>query len=450
LPKFELDLIKIYGICCVTNIDAKLFFDSSRMGSFMDKQVSQEWKKKVSILPIVLVCFFAMTTGSLKIFGIPVLFALPCLISAFLCFKIEKWDDFPTKFVACLTFAMLPGGLFALTVGRISMLPIVSLLVSFAVFIIVAQFTKTFLDQPHERAAASVNLTLKIFAVICILEILNYDTFCNIRLYYYSNSSANIVCQTLRSDALYLFPRPTAFFSEPSNFARFISLIVTLYAYVSKSAAKTIGWFFFFLLLTQSPTYLYCVPPLAIVLFTMGPSKEGKRQVKAFRRILVVLGLVAGLGGGYFIQNERIARATSVQSDGSFEERLRLPLQFVRVKWENPVIGSGPTPGQEINSYVYRIYIYEQGRFWLDADTYKGAFSSAIGLFVAMGVLGLLLFLTSAYISMGSAGLTLISIFMLINLMAAGMNSPAMYVPSAIMVSVTWLVLTRSKSLLPT
>lgn len=383
----------------------------------------QENTKKLSLWPILAIGFFAISTGTLQVGGLPVVFILPLILSILMLIMLNlRINKAGFVFVFCLLSGYLFGSIVSIFEGTFLVSSALNLAASLAMLSVVLSYTIAWLNCDAKHTYIALQRVLIFFAVFAVVEIIYYEEVFYLRNIYYMGLLDN---HHYRDVLLYGMPRPTGFFSEPSNFARFISLLLAMYMLVSLSKLKFVLWLIFFIILLRSPSMLFGVPVIFVAMYSMK-----KRSLNVLNLVAYALGLLAIFATLVYFQYDRILNLVGI-GDESFNARIAYLFQYMFDVWSYPLLGEGPTPLSKINEYVNYRYIDLAGRDWLDGGTFRVGLSSSLVVLIGMGAIGMTVFLITATYSMGKYGFGMLLIFFFVNIFSSGVNSPIMYIPTA-------------------
>jgi hypothetical protein len=388
---------------------------------------------RLPIWPVVVVCLFSMTSAAVKIGGIPVATMFTSLFSVLLLAFVRKIYAFPAFFALVLLVGTLPGAIVAAVNNTIEMMSFANLLAGLFAFVIVYTYTYRMLHGNREILLGAINAVLIIFIILALSELLFYDQFCSVRKSIYQGVIEGIICQASdgnREALLYNFPRPSAIFSEPSNFARFLSIFFAMHFVLSKNRKLSIILFIFLLLFTRSPTFLYSSPVIAFS-FIYSNYEDAPPKLN-FSNLFVMIIPASAIGVLFYILQSARIQAALQGEDDSLGSRIVNPFRFMVDAWQHPFLGSGPTPYGIVNKYVSEFFINATGRYWLYYTEYTNAISPTPLLLVGWGIMGSFMVLYLNALFFGARGVWLLIIFLATNILNTGTNSPTMFVPSAL------------------
>ncbi|TRT81759.1 MAG: hypothetical protein EWV63_21400 [Microcystis aeruginosa Ma_OC_H_19870700_S124] len=401
-------------------------------------------KKSANIWLVALVCFAVMSPGGIYDFGIPRILITTSIVVLIMFLDLRfKIDRAALVFAMIYLMSFLPGAFNASFRGGIDPNSFANLIISILFFIVVYTYTKSLLNSGSMRAeliVKSIDYTFIFFIIFSFFEILNYSQFCDLRSYYYGDK---FECQLYRDATTYGFPRPTGYFSEPSNFARFLSVLLCFRLVFNRNITTTVAWGVVFLLLTRSPTLLYTLPVVLIVVMTRLNYSKGRFSRGVQYLTFGLGGLVLGIAFLYS-QQDRLDDISS-GSEGSFQARIVYPIEYLATSWENPFLGGGPTPLDKVDEFALTRYIADGNRLWLLGTDSRIGLSPAPIVIAALGVLGVSLLFGGMILQFGWTGILMLFVFFASNFLNVGFNSPSMYVPSAMLLAITEFI-RRQKS----
>lgn len=393
-------------------------------------------KNSANIWLITLVCFAVMSPGGIYNFGIPRVLITTSIVVLIMFIGLRfKIDRVALIFSIIYLMSLLPGAFNASFKEGIDLNSFSNFLISILFFIVVYSYTKSFLNSGSVRAKVitkSIDYIFLFVIIISFFEILNYSQFCDLRSYYYGDK---FECQIYRDATTYGFPRPTGYFSEPSNFARFLSVLLCLRLVFNRNVTTTAAWGLVFLLLTRSPTLLYTLPVVLIVAMTRLNYSKGRFSRGVQYLTFGLGGLVLGIAFLYS-QQDRLDDISS-GSEGSFQARIVYPIEYLATSWESPFLGVGPTPLDKVDEFALTRYIADGNRLWLLGTGSRIGLSPAPIVIAALGMLGVSLLFGGMFLQFGWTGILMLFVFFASNFLNVGFNSPSMYVPSAILLAIT-------------
>lgn len=399
------------------------------------------------IWPVVIVCLFSMTSAAVKIGGVPIATMFTSLFALLMLAFVRRIYVYPALFASVIVIGMLPGAIFSAINNTIELTSLLNLLAGLIVFSVVFTYAHRLLQADRNILLGAVNSVLIIFTILAFSELLFYEQFCSVRKVFYQGVIEGILCQASdggRESLLYNFPRPSAIFSEPSNFARFLSIFFAMHFILSTSKKQSLILFIFFLLLTRSPTFLYSSPVIVLSFLYRAPGN--KSATLSFSKLLAMIIPASAIGGlFYMLQSARIQAALQGEDD-SLGSRIINPFRFMVNAWQHPLLGSGPTPYEIVDKYVSEFFINATGRYWLYYTDYTNAISPTPLLLVSWGIVGSFIVLYLNAIFFGSRGILLLIVFLATNILNTGTNSPTMFVPSALSLALAAVIWRKAKT----
>lgn len=392
-----------------------------------------------AIFVIVLLCMLTMSSAAVLIGGIPRISILMVVFAAYMLFRLHaRLDKSFIQFALIYLAALLPGSIQAAIDGNVKLASSVQLAAAVGSFVVFASFFQTWLWRQSDAAKTRrLEIVFLAFFAFSIFEMNFYNLVTGLRQEFYRTQFTDLISQIYAQRELLLYGgRPTGFFSETSNFARFMGLMVATYMTVTRCSWRSLLALVIFLLLLRSVSYLFAAPAMLLALLQFPPhfGARARRVVVSLRRnIIVVMGVGSIIAIGITAtQTVRISDALK-NTDGSFNARILFPATYMLTRSKAPILGMGITPQDDVQEFTRQQQVIQE-RMVLVAGFNEGI-SASIVLLVGFGIIGLILFLGGAYLFLGGTGLLLAVTFLLSNLLNSGYNSAAMFVPSAILLS---------------
>jgi len=397
----------------------------------------------------VLMMFTVSSTGVL-VFGLP----RPTLISLPITFYMlarlgGRIGPAFTRFSFAYVAAFIPGLIYNLTAlhGDIKLTSIYQGLAALVTFATLASYFSVWLVYyPPAKQKRDLTYMLWGYLFFSVIELLNFRYFSDIRFAIYPTSFTNSIQQIFIEREVGLYGgRATGLYSEPSNFARCMGLMLAAYITVTNRSALSLRTTALFVLATRSISLFFAAPVMLGALLVTPLVKVGGRPVarmsKTSRYLLLTGGLLVGLVVIGLTQSSRIQGAlattgswSALQSnDNSFNSRILYPITYLFNANPAPIMGAGPTPQDDIQQYTLdtEMAIYH----WRPDATYLEGISSSVVMIGGMGILGLLIFGTLMTLFFPGYGISLALLFILVNIINSGYNSVVTFVPSALLVA---------------
>lgn len=350
----------------------------------------------------------------------------------------------------------MPGTVYAAIEGDLEGRSFVQLVVSLGTFVIVSSFVMKWLDVSSEIATRrALEVTIWIFAAVGAVEIFFYGWFFDLRAMIYGVNA--IPHAEFRDTLLYGMPRPTGLFSEASNYARFMGVLVAAYLIVSRRVMRSLLYILGLVLLTRSPSLLFAAPAMVLGFMAANPQQSLAGFWNKFGTGLTgpILALGAVLFGvlAFVSQADRI-ETISAGNDKSFNQRIGDPVKFLFNAWDSPVLGSGATAHNDLIGITAGSWApmgpqsrnAPKAQRLIQPDKERTAIATTILIFVAMGALGLGIFVSGIALLQGWNGLIFVGAFLFSNFLTAGYNSATMWVPCALLFGLCWSVLSGPKA----
>jgi hypothetical protein len=231
--------------------------------------------------------------------------------------------------------------------------------------------------------------------------------------------------------------RPTALFSEPSNYAKFLSIIVAAYMIVDKCSKRSLAALVILYLLVRSVSYFYAAPLMALAMWRSTSAGDVAKSVRARlggTKLFILLGIGGLLLAGVLItQSIRVGNALLGQ-DNSLNGRILLPMQYMLSNTDRLVAGFGLTPQDDLTQYTIMTYAQSVGNL-SPLTPVMAATSTTITFLVGIGMVGLAVFYIAMFLMRKVEGVWVASVFLVANIINAGYNSSTTFVLSALMLS---------------
>lgn len=388
---------------------------------------------RLAMTIITLLSIATISTGAVLMFGVPRNFVISLVFTVYMTISLNfRISQSAMVFAGAYFLGILPGTIIAFFDGNLAYPSFIQFLAALITFSVVASYQMRWLELANDsKKVMAVELVIIFFFVISLIELAFYMEVGEIRLWMYDlNSTMSPEVTYFRDTELYLFPRPTGFFSEASNFARFMGIIIALHMVVSKFSLRSLFWLLVFTVLTRSASIFFAGPVMVLAFLH---SSHGLTLLQ-MRRKKNRNFWIAIIGGGILFVAIAAAQMTRFEkaregSDGSLDSRLGTPLLYLMNDWKNPLFGSGATPQGELQEFTLSTEVLKGRTYLDDIEGAREAIASTILVIVAMGLLGLSIFLSINVLAFGRDGLIYFASFLFANLLNAGYNSVAMYVP---------------------
>lgn len=377
---------------------------------------------------VIAVCYTSLASGQALLAGLPYPIALCLPLAVFMTLSTGLRLSRPALVLpAALLLGFVPGTIAAqwMPRGVLEASSLLNLLYSLCLFVVVYTYVEFFLAGERGRLERLLRLTLYATIPLCFIEMATYLWVLEIRQFIYQGETMD---SFLRDVLTYFAPRPTLLFSEVSNFARAVGLLLGLYAVVAQRPFMVVALSIAFALITRSPMVIYAAP--AITLSLLRDRDIILRKTDALRLTVVGTLLVAGV---FFVLLSQVARFSDTigGTDGSYNARVGFPLEYMVEKWGSPLFGDGPTSQERMYPFIRSRQIQTNPN---EPDLFPGIAPTFV-LLSGLGALGFSIFIAVMYVLLGIPGLVMVAAFLFSNLLASGSNSPTMYVPAAIMLA---------------
>lgn len=405
------------------------------------------------LVVICLLSVFTISTGSAVLFGLPQVFVMSVVFSVFMLLVLRLTVELaPLQFAFVYLLSVMPGTILAAFDGDLEGRSFVQLIASLGTFVIVSSFATKWQDvNSREAKQRALEIAILLFAALGVFEIFFYGWIFELKTFLYGAHA--IPDAEFRDTHLYGMPRPTGMFSEASNYARFMGVLVAAYLIVSRRVLRSLLYIAGFVLLTRSPSFWFAAPAMVLGLMAANPRRAiagfWTTFAKGVTGPLVATGVVIFSILGFVSQADRID-AILEGNERSFNERIRDPINFLVEEWDSPALGSGATAQNEIAGITKGVKRLGQLKgLIIESDLYRQATATTILIIIAMGALGLGIFFIGVGWLQGSNGMILIGAFLFSNFLTSGYNSATMWVPCALLFSLCWTVLSGQKAMDP-
>jgi hypothetical protein len=389
----------------------------------------------LNFLTISLLSLTTMTTASVTIFGIPRIVIFSLIFTLYMYVRIDRHIDRNIAiFSAAYWVAFLPGTIMSSDIVDLNYLSAGQLIAALLTFSVTYTYTLRWVAFDRVRGLRQVRSALIIFGLIATFELTFSNQFQSLRSVLFGLDVGDLDIISNRETSLYGGVRPTAFFSEASNFARFIGIPCFLYVALSQWSLGSIITLVFFAVVTGSPSFFFGFPILACFMYSSIFREKVRIGMMKKSTVILVPVLLLLVGVVSFTQLERLSGMASGE-DGSFDARIAAPLEFLTSKWESPIAGYGVTPAAPMHEFVINRAISRGRKELIDALGFRESLSSTIVDIVGMGALGMGVFLLINFLLCGGRGLLLFFVFELANIINGGSNSATMFVPDAILLA---------------
>lgn len=412
-----------------------------------------------TLIVLAFMSLLTISTPAVELFNIPRITVVSIPFTIYMLISLGgRVHSKLLRFTLCYIFAFLPSTIIAFLNDEIKLGSFFQGILGLVTMTIVGSYFYNWLSGTSPSIARKQFLRLSyIFIAITLIEQVFYTQFYSLREILYRTDDSVGNAFSLSRELLLYGGRPMSLFSEPSHFARYIGLMMTAFIAVTASAAPSLWAAGAFMLVTRSVSYFFALPALALQTFfairtnrrlagRSGGSPVGTR----FAKIAILISAAAGIVT--YTQSERIAAAlgdgmatrSAISGDGSLNERVLIPIGYLVEGRKSVLIGLGPTPQDEMQSYtVYKtrkVYQWQS----LRSDFYS-AVSATIFVIVGMGYISILFFAILLFLAMRSFGLLMGSAFLFSNLISSGYNSTTSLVPSGLLLAI--LLFQRSRNM---
>jgi hypothetical protein len=386
-------------------------------------------------LTLSLLSVTTMSTASVTIFGVPRIVVFSLILTLYMFLRVgRRIDRNITIFSVAYCLAFIPGTIMSSDIVDLNYLSAGQLASALLTFSVTYTYMLGWFNIERRRASRQIQWILIIFGLSAIFELTFNAQFQSLKSLLFGLDSSDLDVISNRETELYGGLRPTAFFSEASNFARFIGMACFLYMALSQWSLGSMMAMIFFVAVTRSPSFFFGLPILASFMYnSLFLEKVGHGRVRKSIVILIpILLLLAGMIS--YTQLQRLSGMANGE-DGSFDARIGAPLEFLATEWRSPIAGYGVTPAAPLHEFVLYRAISRGRKELIDAVGFRESLSTTIVDIVGMGAIGVSVFLLINFLFCGWQGVLLALVFELSNIMNGGSNSVTMFVPDAILLA---------------
>jgi hypothetical protein len=388
--------------------------------------------------PAILLSLLAMATissGAVLLFDLPRPFMLSLGFTALLLYLVHlRLSNTALAFVVAYLASIALGSASAIVSGQFELPSSIQLFSALITFVAVASYVADWLRRGNDAAKlVAVERVLFFFLIFSVIDIIFYKEIGKLRQEFYQYNIISSIDRSYNRDVqIYLLPRPVCFFSEASNFARFIGIMIAYYMHLSRFSRRSIAWLVLFVVVARSTSMFFAAPVMMLALYRSLDAVTALRARLRSRRVPTIVGAVLIiLAVAAFSQAGRFGGRNSDVRDGSAASRLGTPIAYVWTEWAHPIIGSGATPQRAIDEFVLSTEIANGRAYLASVEGVREGTAPAISALVGMGMIGLLIFVVTLCSLMGLRGLLVIGSFFVATVVSAGFNSVAMWVPWA-------------------
>jgi hypothetical protein len=392
-------------------------------------------KHAIALLIITVMAMLTISTDATGLLGLPRPLLACMVIVPFILYKIKGRIGFRyIQFSFAYLAAFLPGVFFHLGTSYIKWTSVIQLVAVLITFCALASYFEFWLQRNSDPVKIKwLERILIYFFIISIIEICFYTQFFDLRVKIYGSNDVLGMFGMQRELSVY-GGRPTALFSEASNYAKFVSVLVAAYMVVTRCSRRALIAFVVFFLLSRSVSYLYAAP---VMLFAFlgarsGKAKKGRSRLSAVRVMgLAVIAILLGVGI-FVTQYDRITQGAAGQ-DTSMNARLMYPLKYMLANPAMIITGYGITPQDDIQNFTLLMESIARNS-QVDPMMHEGLSTTLITL-EGMGLAGVAVFFLSMYLMRKREGAWMVLTFFIANVINAGYNSASTWVPNALVLS---------------
>ncbi len=191
------------------------------------------------VVAISLLCIFTVSTGGAYLFGLPQVFVLSLVFSAFMLLVLRfRVEMPPLQFAFVYLLSVMPGTVYSAIEGDLEGRSFVQLLASLATFVIVSSFLTKWHEVNSEATTGRVlEIAILGFGAFGIFEMFFYELVFDMRSVLYGADA--IPEHLFRDNLLYYAPRPTGMFSEGLELRAVHGDIVAAYLIVTRRIVRS-------------------------------------------------------------------------------------------------------------------------------------------------------------------------------------------------------------------
>lgn len=396
---------------------------------------------------LAIMSLLTISTPSVELFGVPRITIISLPFTLYMLFRIQgRLNSDLVCFVFAYLAAFIPATIFAAFVGEVRLNSSLQGALGLATLVIVGTYFYHWIADTNSKKILTQFRALTIFFIIFnLVELIFYGSFVDIRLNLYGSggNSDNISFVVSRELAFY-GGRPSALFSEPSHFARYIGLMMVAYVAATRRSPASLWASAAFVLTTRSVSFFFAAPAMITeLLLALKGETRGRSRAKKTRFSLrffgVFFAILLALLGIYYTQGKRIDAAlaghaytsATISGDTSLNERILIPGSYFLHGSKSLLIGLGPTPQDEVQRYT--LYTTEYTYRYRKNSDYKSAISTTILTVAGMGYLGIAVFCVVMFQSRGLYGVGLVGAYLAANMLSSGYHSTTSMVPSGLL-----------------
>jgi hypothetical protein len=401
-----------------------------------------------ALLVITVMATLTVSTPNPDVFGVPRPF-LFTIIFAFYMYVSLRWKVGIryVQFALAYLAAFVPATLYSINTLSVRWPSFLESLPMLATFCILASYFERWLSRNSDDVKIKwIHMILLYFFIISVLELVFFSQFVAFRGAFYPNQSAVLHGMSGGQRELEFYGgRPTALFSEPSNFAKYLSIVVAAYMTITKCSKKSVFVLVAFYLLVRSVSYFYAAPVMALAWWNARSFGGAIRRRSPQAKKLIIAGAIGAclVIGIFATQQRRIGNAVGGE-DTSLLGRIVLPLHYLLADSDRLLIGAGLTPQDDIKNATIMSYAIATGNLNETIEV-MAATSTTITFLVGIGVIGLVVFYAAMFLMQQRGGVWIATVFIVSNIINAGYNQSTTFVLSALLIGLTLYQLKLAK-----
>lgn len=397
-----------------------------------------------ALIVIAVMSILTITSAAVELYGVPRMTLLSLPFTLYILFSIRgKLHPVLVRFVIAYVLAFVPSSMVAFYNGEIKLTSFIQSLFALVTFVAVGSYFFHWLSLTSLKAKTrAFGLLALVFLSVSLFELAFPAVSFNMRSYLYGGTYV-YQNELFEREMRVYGVRPTGFFSEPSNFARYIGIMMAAYFTATRASTASRWAFGGFLLITRSISYFVAIPALFVEvrrllaepMMQRGTLVKGGRARRIVGLALVGMLLLSVVG---YTQSSRISDALTgngsaaalVSGDSSLNERILIPIGYLFEPQSPITLGLGPTPQDALNDYsiAQTRSIFRWQRSYED----RTAIAATIAMIAGMGIVGLAILFATMYSWFGRFGVYLVVSFLVVNIFSSGYNSVISLVPSGL------------------
>jgi len=393
-----------------------------------------------ALILITIMGTFTVSTPFPMIFHIPRPFLVALACSGYMYWSLKgKIAMKYVQFAIAYLLAFVPASLFHLQEMQVKWLSVLQLMPMLVTFCVLGSYFERWLTRNSDLVKKRrMEMVLLYFFVMALAGILFKSEFKSIENQIYGSRNGQLysMLDAQRESSVY-GGRPTALFSEPSNFAKFLSIFIAAYMTITKCSRRSLFALIAFFFLIRSVSYFYAAPLMIYAWWGSSRVRDAVHRRRAkpggTRKLIMVAVAVVLIAGVAITQSSRISGAASGK-DNSLLGRIVLPLQYMVSNSAQLITGYGLTPQDALANYAIMTYAMQAGSLDTLTPT-MAATSTTVTILTGIGLIGLAVFYGLMFMMRRVEGIMILTVFLLSNIINAGYNSSTTFVLSALLVS---------------